>query len=418
MSALASIMLKKGWRITGSDKEASDITRGLEAQGIHVFYGHDQDNVEGSIDLLVHTEAISTDNSEIQKAGYCATPIQTYAQALGEIANEHRLVLVTGTHGKTTTTGMITKIALENNLDPTVVIGGKMKELNNSNFRVGESDLWIVEGCEYRRSFLNFKPDVLVITNVDVDHLDYYKDEDDYLQAFVELIKQVKENGTVVFNAADKRAKQAMDEAMKERPDLQISSADNKEITGLNLAVPGEHNRANAQVALVAGEALGLSSEQVVSALNKFGGTWRRLEYLGQIGSTKVYDDYAHHPIEIKATLQALREIFPREKICCVFQPHQFNRTKHFFDEFAHSFTLADAVIVPNIYKVRDKEEDLETLHDEDLVKAIAQNHSNVLAGGGLEHTRELILNNAAQWDVIVLMGAGDIAALRDIVHG
>lgn len=417
MSALASIMLKKGWQITGSDKETSAITKNLEAQGIHVFYQHDQDNVEGSIDLLVHSEAISTDNSEIQKAGYCATPILTYAQALGEIANEHKLVLVTGTHGKTTTTGMITKIALENNLDPTVVIGGKMKELNNANFRIGESNLWIVEGCEYRRSFLNFKPDVLVITNVDVDHLDYYKDEDDYLQAFISLIKQVKVSGTVVFNENDSRAKQAVDVAIKERPDLQFKN-DIKEVNGLNLAVPGAHNRANAQIAFLAGEALGLAAEQITPALNKFGGTWRRLEYLGQIGGTKVYDDYAHHPIEIKATLQALRELYTSEKICCVFQPHQFNRTKHFFDEFAHSFTLADAVIIPNIYKVRDKEEDLQTLHDEDLVKAIAQNHQNVLAGGGLEHTRELILNNASQWDVIVLMGAGDIANLRDIVHG
>lgn len=421
MSALACIMLSKGWEVSGSDQNTSEITGDLEKRGIKVFIGHDQDNVDARTDLVVYSEAIPSDNTERQKAGYHAIESITYAQALARIANEHKLVLITGTHGKTTTTGMLTKIALENNLDPTIVIGGKMKELNNTNFRTGESDLWIVEGCEYRRSFLNFQPDILVVTNVDVDHLDYYQTADNYLEAFVEMIEKVKPGGTVIFNEEDERSKKAVEMA-KNKSSLNLKYYPASKIEdicqqkGINLHVPGLHNRSNGIAALLGAEAIGIEEQGAVGGLNKFSGTWRRLEYLGQLNNSKVYDDYAHHPVEIKATLQGLRELYPKEKICCVFQPHQFNRTKHFISEFAESFQLADKVIIPNIYKVRDTESDL-TLTDADLITEISAKHSDVVSGGGLEQTKELINKHAQEWDVIVLMGAGDIVKLREIAQ-
>ncbi len=423
MSALASTMQAKGWEICGSDQNSSQITEDLKKNGATIYPNHKGDHINTDTTLVIYSEAIPQDNPELAKAKLLQIKTITYARALADLANDHNLVLITGTHGKTTTTGMLTKIALETELEPTVVIGGKMKELDNKNFRIGESDLWIVEGCEYRKSFLNFKPNILVLTNLDVDHLDYYETEQNYFDAFVEMIKNVKENGIIVFAEDDERSAKAVNIAGAQRRDLRIHtfSQENIRELELKLLVPGKHNRANALAAVYCAEALGVPASKAVEAVNKFTGTWRRLEYIGEIEGAKLYDDYAHHPIEIKATLQALRELYPTQKICCVFQPHQLSRTVHFLHEFGESFSDADTVVVSNIYKVREKTdhqntEAEKTLSEADLMMTIGRTHANVVAGGSLLQTEKLIKQLAPQHDIVIIMGAGDIAKLRKLV--
>ncbi|MBU1992451.1 hypothetical protein KKG51_02000, partial [Patescibacteria group bacterium] len=271
-------------------------------------------------------------------------------------------------------------------LDPSVVIGTKMKELGNKNYRVGKSQWLIVEACEYRRSFLHLYPDIIVLTNVEYEHPDYYKDFEDYKNAFDEFIAKLPEDGKLITSSKE---------------------------FAFDLQIPGDFNRKNAGLVMELAGKLGIDFDTATTSLQEFKGTWRRFEITEEIGNTIVIDDYAHHPTEIKATLRAAREKWPEAKVLCIFQPHQYSRTLELLHEFARSFQDVNEVVISNIYEVRDTEKDVAAISPEDLVEEINKVSNNARYGGGLQNTEKILQKTAAKYDVIIKMGAGDIWEIK-----
>jgi UDP-N-acetylmuramate--alanine ligase len=295
-------------------------------------------------------------------------------------------------------------------LDPTVVIGTKLKEFKNKNFRVGKSKYLIIEACEYRRSFLHFKPNILVITNIEAEHLDYYKDLEDYQNAFHDIAKKVSKDGYIVVNSEEKN----LAPILKDCPAQIIKW---KEKVKAKPGIPGEFNLVNATNAAMVGELLGVSEKNIHTAIMKYKGSWRRMDYKKKkLGKTQFIDDYGHHPTEVRVTLAAIRERHPDSKILCVFQPHQHSRTKMLLKEFGHAFNSVDQVIIPNIYQVRDSEEVVKSINVDDLVNEIKNQQPHVKNGENLEKTAEYIKENHKKYDIIVTMGAGDISKIYKLI--
>lgn len=381
MSGLARLFLAQGKEVLGSDANDSDTVEELRAEGMEVFVGHDGEQVPEDADFVIYSEAIPEDNEELVAAQDFGIPTLTYFEALGKVTDSYRLVAVAGTHGKTTTTAMLALILERAGLDPTVVVGSKLKEFEGKNVRVGGSDLFVVEACEYRRNFMSLNPSLLGVTNIELDHVDYFKSQEDYEQAFQELADQSEE---VLW------------------PD------DVSEYEG-ELSVPGLHNLMNAGMAAMLARRLGVPEPVIADALKEYQGAWRRFEYKGTACGAIIYDDYAHHPSEIMATLDGAREKYPEARIVAVFQPHQYSRTAALLEDFAESFDDADEVIIPNIYAARDTAEDRAAVSPEDLVDAIAHHHDQVLYGDGLDNTAEYLLDTIQDGDVVIFMGAGDV---------
>lgn len=384
MSGLARLLKEKGVEVSGSDSAASSTTEELREEGIEVLIGHAGENISEEMKWVVYSEAVPQNNPELERARELGIPTQTYFQALGDVTHPYRLVAVAGTHGKTTTVAMLGLILINAGLDPTVLLGSKLKEFGNRNVRLGTGDIFVVEACEYRRNFLSLKPDLLGITNIEIDHLDYFKSQEDYERAFEELVSQ---SGEVVW------------------------PEDVAEYEG-ELALPGLHNQLNAGMAAHLARRLGVPEPIIAETLAAYNGAWRRFEYKGTSSGALVYDDYAHHPSEIQATLQGAREKHPEARIVAVFQPHQYSRTAALIDAFAESFEDADEVIIPNIYEARDTEEDKHAVSTESLVEAIAGYHDNVRNGEDLESTAEYLRDTVGDGDLILVMGAGDVGRL------
>jgi UDP-N-acetylmuramate--alanine ligase len=307
-----------------------------------------------------------------------------------------------------------------------------MKELHNRNFRVGDSQYLVIEACEYKRSFLNFEPNILVITNIEADHLDYYKDLKDYQSAFIDLAKKVPKDGYVIINSDDKNSLAVLPKTKAQVVTLSKSSkpadyslkdhvlkhneylaVENKKIVQtlkIHPKVPGKFNIGNASLAAIVSQQLNIENKKIEQSIKGFNGTWRRLEFKHKkIGKCKFIDDYGHHPTEIQTTLTAIRETYPKAKILCVFQPHQYSRTRLFLKDFGKSFSAVNAVIIPNIYKVRDSESELDKMSTDLLVKEIQKHHENAKNGNGLRTTANYIKKNHSKFDLVVTMGAGDI---------
>ncbi len=383
LSALARLLHHEGNEVSGSDLNPSVITEALEREGIHVFIGHDAAHVAPGTDTVIYSAAVSDDNPELRRARELGIAALTYPQALGEVTKRYKTIAVAGTHGKTTTTAMIARIFQKVGLKPTVILGSLFSE-EKTNFIPGAGDYFVVEACEYRRSFLNLHPWILVITNIEAEHLDYYRDLADVQSAFDELAAQVLPGGRII---------RERDYAQEETPPLRVI---------------GEHNRRNAQAALAAARAAGIAPDTARAALAEFTGTWRRQEYKGKTKhGALVYDDYAHHPTEIKATLAAFRGKFPKERIIAVFQPHLYSRTKQFMNDFAESFGDADKVIIMPIYASREKNDP--SVSGEILAGKIKE-------GEFYENTEKLrmLLEKEAGGTVIVALGAGDIYKLAE----
>ncbi len=397
MSALARYYKERGHNVTGSDSEDSTILEALREEGILVEVGHSAEYVKNA-DRVVYTEAIPTDNVELRAAH---NP-QTYFEALGEISKEYKTIAVAGTHGKTTTTAILTRILLAAG-DPTIFIGTNMKELNDRNFRLGEGEWMAVEACEYRRSFLHLQPQMVVLTNLELDHPDYYSDLEDYLDAFRELVAKLPEDGVVIANGKDENVRKVAEGANCKV--IYFETEPGK----FELKVPGKHNLMNAMAAFTAARETGASDEVMIEAVNSFEGSWRRFEYKGEVNGALVYDDYAHHPTEVQAAILGAREKFPERRLIAVFEPHQYNRTRHFLEEFAKSFKNADEVIIPSIYQVRDSQEDLDAVSPEKLVLELSKYHANVGFQDGYETAAQYLKNTATENDLILVMGAGPV---------
>ncbi len=351
MSALARFWQHEGAVVTGSDREPSLITEGLEALGIVIDYEQKADNISSrkDLELVVYTEAMPKDHPEMVAARELGVPMVNYFEALGQVANEYYLIAVAGSHGKTTTTAMITDILEEAGLDPTAIIGS-LRSKTKSNFRAGKSKYAVVEACEYKRDYLHLAPDVLVITNLEWEHVDYYKDLADVQSAFRELALKVPEDGAIVTNVTDSNIAPVI-------AGLSTNIIDYRPLIDLTLKLrqPGMHTRMNAAAARGAAEFIGIETAKVNEALEWFAGTWRRFEYKGEVSGAPVYDDYGHHPTELRATFAGVRELYPDHKLKVIFQSHTYSRTHELFADFVTVLATADEVSLLPIYAAREE---------------------------------------------------------------
>lgn len=417
MSALARLMQQLGKHVTGSDVVETDLIRDLRREGIKIFIGHRGRNVSIPTDLVVYSQAIPKQNEEWEQARKAQILLASYAEAMGVYTHMKYTIAIAGTHGKSTTTAMIGLILLNAGLDPTIVVGTKMRELNNSNFRFGRSNFLVLEACEYRRSFLEYSPSIVVLPNIDLDHLDYFKDERDYVSAFTSFIKKIPHGGHMIANGDDRHIQEIRKTTKGNVIDIHFGSTHyetlGQQYAYPRLQIPGDHNKKDAVLAAVTARVLDVPDQKIYDTLSSFAGTWRRFEYKGKIQSGALfYDDYGHHPTEIQATLQGARELYPHKRIICVFQPHQYSRTRHFLSSFASSFTMADEVIIPDIYAARDSLEEQQAITVDMFVHTIRQYHPVVRNGGGIENTALYLARNTDADSVVITMGAGNIDLL------
>lgn len=405
LSALARYYKHQGHTVSGSDIADSEIDAALRNEGIDVAIGHDASHITPDIDLVVFTIAIAPDNEEYARAKELAVPCLNYAEALGEITKEKKTIAVCGTHGKTTTTAMTYYALKACGIHPTVIIGSLLAE-SGTNFVPGDSEYLVVESCEYRRSFLNLHPTHIVVTNIDADHLDYYKDLDDVHSAFQSFAEKLDPGGLLVTH----------DNVSLETKGKKID-ADSIERKSIELSVLGVHNQANAQLVLALVGALGLDTEAAREGLRRFPGTWRRLEYKGTTAhGVAVYDDYGHHPVEIKATLDALREKYPQTEYALhiFFQPHLHSRTKAFFEDFVNVLAEADFVSLMPIYKAR-LEENL-SVSSEDLRDRIIEKGGHAESLVSIQELPLRVMEITDPKTVVLNIGAGGAFAELDKV--
>lgn len=407
ISGLGQILISQGNKVTGCDPDKTPWIDDMGRSGISIENGHDPSHIH-DVDLVIYSLAVPKNHPELECARKQGIKVLSYPEALGELTKKMHSILVSGTHGKTTVTAMLAKIFTENGLDPTVIVGALLPEFGHKNFRTGKSEYLIIEACEYRRAFLKYQPSSLVITNMEHDHFDTYFTFDEYIGAFHSLAEKLPRSGFLFVNSDDENV---MDIAKNSKALVVPFGKNGKfsKIEGLNLQIPGEHNRKNALTAYTVAKTYKIPEEGILKSLNSYRGASRRMEFLGEIEGVKLYDDYGHHPTEIKATISAIREKYPKEKICLVFQPHQFNRTKHLLPEFGKSFDGVDEIIVPDIYFARDSKEDVQDTSASQLVSEISKHHPNVHDGGGLEKTAEELKKRLHEFDLILIMGAGDV---------
>lgn len=409
MSALARHYKHEGWLVRGSDVSETELTTQLTKEGIEIVYSQERVNVTEEIDLVVYTEAIASDNEELQQAKQLGLTTKSYFEALAEVANQYYLIAVAGTHGKSTTTAMLVDIFEEAGLDPTAVIG-TLRSKSGSNYRAGRSKYMIVEACEYKRDFRFLEPDILVITNLEYEHVDYYKDLADVQRAFAELASKVPVDGYIITDSSNATVQPALENVNASVIDYRTSID-----PLLQLPLPGVHNQLNAATALATAQAVGIEEGVAKKVLENFAGVWRRFEFKGLVNNAPLYDDYAHHPTEIEASIAGAREKHPDKKLLVVFKPHTFSRTRELFDEFVTSLAKADEVLVLPIYPARD--EDTTGISSQELVEALIQRGIVAEFLHTHEGVVERIKRTATIKDVVVVMGAGDVTDVaRDLL--
>ena len=429
MSGLAEILLEEGFTVSGSDMKDSDLCRHLREAGARVTIGQAAENIEDP-DVVVFTAAIHPDNPEFAAARDRGIPMLSRAELLGELMKNYgEAINVAGTHGKTTTTSMISEILLQAGKDPTITVGGMLPSIGG-NIRVGGSDYFVAEACEYTNSFLSFFPTVSVILNVEADHLDFFKDIDDIRHSFREFILRLPqdERGLLVFNGdirepeyflsglgcrvltfghgknCDYRAEDiSYDEFARPSYTLMEKGQDRGRIS---LGVTGEHNVYNSLSAIAVARSLGMEIPEIAAALKAYKGTERRFEYKGKVHGFTIIDDYAHHPQEIEATLRTAA-MYPHKKLWVAFQPHTYSRTKALLPEFAKALSGADSVILADIYAAREK--NTVGITSADLAEKIAETGTDVHYLPDFESIRKFILDHVEEGDLLITMGAGNI---------
>lgn len=438
MSALAEIMISRGFTVTGSDSHESKITDHLESLGAKIFYNQVAGNISSDIDVLIYTAAIKQDNPELVKAKELGIPLLTRAEFLGHIMLNYPMAIgVSGTHGKTTTTSMLSQIMLEGNTDPTILVGGIMPAIHG-NTRVGHSDKLITEACEYTNSFLSFKPNMAIILNVAADHLDFFKDLDDIRHSFRKFAELVPDDGFLVINSdidnleyftdglkckvitvgsdpakSDYSATNIeFDQFAKGSYDLVVNGEKSFHVA---LNVTGEHNIYNSLAAIAAAHAMGISDENIKAGLTQYGGTDRRFQYKGKVGDVTIIDDYAHHPDEITATIKTAKH-YPHKKMWVVFQPHTYSRTKSLLPEFGKALKEADAVVLADIYAAREK--DTLGVSSLDVKKEIEKYGTEVHYYPSFSEIENFLLESCSPGDLLITMGAGDVVKIGEHLLG
>ena len=424
VSALAKYYLKKGHKVSGSDLVSSEITNALKEKGVKLIFGkHKAKNLLKDIDLVIYSPAVQKDNPELKQAYKTQTSkhniqILSYPEALGELTKQYFTIAISGTHGKSTTTAMLGLLLIKAGLDPTIIIGTKVKEFGNfrtgSNCRVGKSKYLVIEADEHFASFLNYWPKIIILTNIEKDHLDYYKNLTNILKAFKKYISHLPKDGQLITNKDDKNIQKLIKESPALLNTYSLKQPEAEKLRKI-LKVPGEHNVANALATLCAARILKIPDKISFEALSKYKGCWRRFEEKKAVINNKqltIISDYGHHPTEVKVTLKAVREKYPKKKIWCVFQPHQYQRTYYLFNDFVKVFKQAgqfiDKIIITDIYDVagREKEKTKKKINSEKLVKAINKNQVIYLP---FQKIMNFLKENVNSGEVVIIMGAGDI---------
>jgi UDP-N-acetylmuramate--alanine ligase len=429
MSGLARMLLDCGAIVTGSEPKPGPQTFELVRRGAKISRDQFGELLSRDVDLVVRSAAVPDNNREMIAANSFGLKSVKYAQMLGMVMGERFGVAVAGTHGKSTTSAMIGYALTQCGADPSFVIGGTVPQLGGGSHS-GSGKAFVAEACEYDRSFHNLHPKVAVITNIEPDHLDYYRDIDEIIESFHDFAARVPENGLIIANGTDPRVAAAIEDlpvgvetvALKENYiwSTRILGIDNGCYRGevsyrsqplgvLRLSIAGEHNLMNATMAVAACAACGIPAADAIESLGQFQGVDRRMTVMGRFHGATIVDDYGHHPTEIRTTLKALRERFEPRRLICVFQPHQHSRTRSLMEDFAASFVLADETIVPDIYFVRDSEAERQSVTASDLVERVKANGQKAVHLPKFEQIVEYLKTNAREDDLIVTMGAGNI---------
>ena len=438
MSGLAEVLREEGFRVSGSDKQKSPLTEMLESKGIRIFYGQEKSNITPDIDCAVFTSAIHPDNPEYIAVHELGIPALSRAELLGQMMRNYEMpVAVSGTHGKTTTTSMLSEILLGADLDPTLSIGGILKSIGG-NIRVGHSGYFVTEACEYTNSFLSFFPKIGVILNIEEDHLDFFKDLADIRSSFHRFAALLPADGALVINGGIDRLSEITeglscrvitfgsspdcdyhptDITFDEKgcPSFTVCSPAEGEPLRVALGVPGEHNILNALAALAVSDLLGVERAKACTALAGFHGTDRRFEYKGRLGGVTIIDDYAHHPTEITATRRAAAN-YPHNRIWCVFQPHTYSRTKAFMKDFAKALSLADRVVLADIYASR--ETDTLGISSRTLLSELKALGCECNYFPSFDEIEKFLLQNCINGDLLITMGAGDVHKIGENLLG
>ncbi|MBE6019517.1 MAG: UDP-N-acetylmuramate--L-alanine ligase [Clostridiales bacterium] len=436
LSAVAEILLDRGYIVSGTDIHPSKVTRHLEYLGIKVFTSHEPENVEG-VDAVVYSAAVSDENPEVKRARELGIPLYSRAEVLGMIMNDYEnSVAICGTHGKTTVTSMTSLILRNAEYKPTILVGGNLPQING-NVEIGGTKYFVTEACEYMDSFLQLRPSIGVILNIDSDHLDYFKDMEHIVKSFSTFVEQIPPHGIIIAFGDNPFVRSILKEhnnkityGYSESNDFYAENIKFNEngfpvfdichkgmkAATVELNVPGEHNVLNAMAAFVTSSYLGVDTETIVSTLKEYSGANRRFDYIGTTDKgVKVIDDYAHHPTEIKATLSAAGNV-KHNKLWLIFQPHTYTRTKALFSEFVDAFGDADVVILTDIYAAREK--DVYNISSYKLVTAIKAKHPDkpVYYVKDFEDIVRYIEKFAGKDDIVMTMGAGDVYKVGDML--
>lgn len=426
MSNLAYWFLNDKWTVSGSDLAPSQITRDLQKARVKVKIGHKKANLPRHCDLVIYSQAVGKKNPELKEAVRLGMPAASYPEILGAFSRKYRTLAVAGAHGKSTTSSLLTLALASAGLDPTAVVGTKLKEFGGKGFRAGKSDYLVLEADEYGGAFLHYSPALAIITNIDREHLDTYRDLAGVKQAFLNFIKRVENGGVLVLNRDDKNLYSLRNSIRKtaRKNGLRTVWYSLRDRTAQKvrkaLYIPGKHNVSNALAVYKAGRLLGIPEKRILGVFKKYRGAWRRMEYRGKLSilnsqfSIPVYDDYAHHPTEIKATLQAFKEKYSKSKIVCVFQPHQAERLKALFKYFQSAFEEADISLLLPVYRVAGRDKPDPRFDSQALVKAIQKKQPKKLIfylsdPNNLKKAVLTLLRNAPG-ALIVMMGAGNIS--------
>ena len=428
MSGIAEILNAEGFAVTGSDRAASENTERLQSLGITVLIGHDATNLAADVDALVYSSAVGSDNPEVAEAHRRKIPVIRRAEMLAEVMRLKYGIGIAGTHGKTTTTSMVSLVLMEGGIDPTVIVGGRLRGLAGSNARLGRGEFIVVEADEFDRSFLSITPTIAVLTTLETDHLDCYRDLDDIKSAFIQFAGKVPFYGFVVLCLDEPSLQDIMPKIKKKivtyglngQADLQAVDIvhrqnmtkftvlrDGKELGEIELQIPGDHNVQNALAATAVGLELQVPFSKVKAGIEKFTGVFRRWEVKAEIDGITVIDDYAHHPTEIRATLAGAKAGWRRRTVC-VFQPHLYSRTRDFYDEFGRAFFNADVLIVTDVYPAR--EEPIQGVTGELIANAAKEfGHKQAHYVPEKKDVPGFLMTITRPGDMVITMGAGDI---------
>ncbi len=434
MSGLAAMLVNFGAHVSGTDRTPSTVTHRLSEIGAAIKYEESANSIPEDVQIVVHSAAIKPEHPEYVEAKRRGLEILKYAQMLGKVMAVKHGIAIAGTHGKSTTTAMTAHVLLATGRDPSFVVGATSAQLGGSS-RAGNGDNFVVEACEYDRSFHNLHPRIGVVLNIEEDHLDYYKDLDEIIGSFAQFMSQVEPGGLVLTSATDPNCLKAARKAGAKVETYAIDAPADWQATGIRryqgkahfqvtykgkkmgrlcLTIAGRHNVGNALVAAAIASNCGVSWDELAGAIESFRGADRRSQLIGQADGVTYVDDYGHHPTEIRATLLALREHYRPERLICVFQPHQHSRTRFLLDDFARSFAHADVVIVPDIYFVRDSEADRKAVNSQMLVDRIKANGREAIYIPDFKSIVEHIISTRQPGDLVVSMGAGPVWEVTD----